>query len=183
MDELKDQDLIEFDSNFIEKLRKNDKATQERCYVLLSPEIYTLLVKICRDRCAANDLLHDTFIKVFDVAESIDNSVNLRAWIKRIAINKALNYLKRNKYLVFEEISDNILSFQRSDESNSAFEQILSSIPPEQRVVMWLFIIEEYTHKEISQFLSKSESYSKSIVSRCLSKLRTKFGELYESHK
>lgn len=104
MDELKDQDLIEFDSNFIEKLRKNDKATQERCYVLLSPEIYTLLVKICRDRCAANDLLHDTFIKVFDVAESIDNSVNLRAWIKRIAINKALNYLKRNKYLVLRRL-------------------------------------------------------------------------------
>jgi len=172
--------LINFDERLIRKLKVGDREAQEACYISLSPVIYTTLIKICRDKETANDLLHDTFIQLFDTASTLDTSINIVPWVKRIAINKALNHIKRNRLNVVD-----IQFYSEKSEDpfeNDSLDSLFETIPPEQRVVIWLFIVEEYSHREISRFLDKSESYSKSIVSRCLKKIRGQIGEIHESY-
>ncbi len=173
--------MINIDERLIKKLKAGDKAAQEACYISLSPIIYTALVKICRDREIANDLLHDTFIQIFDAVSKLDITANFVAWSKKIAINKALNYVKRHKFdIVDSHTQFDCVAKELTDESDK-LEVLLASLPVEHRIVIWLFIIEEYSHVEISHFMNKSESYSKSIVSRCLKKLRLTLEKSHES--
>ena len=50
--------------------------------------------------------------------------------------------------------------------------KLMVSVPTNHRVILWLFVVEQYSHEEIALLVSKSPSYSKSIVSRCLQKLK-----------
>ncbi|OIQ44017.1 MAG: hypothetical protein BM565_14465 [Gammaproteobacteria bacterium MedPE] len=174
--------MINIDERLIKKLKAGDKAAQEVCYISLSPTIYTTLVKICRDREIANDLLHDTFIQLFDTAITLDSNINLIAWVKKIAINKAFNYIKRSKLSVleFQPRLDDYLTEGRND--SDMLDRLLASLPAEQRVVVWLFIVEGYSHAKIGHFVQKSESYSKSVLSRCLNKFRCQIGDVNESY-
>ena len=85
------------DDQFIVGMKNGDADAFEQCYRILSPTIYTAILKICRNRDCANDLLHDTFLDVFDKIATFNSSNSFIAWVKRIAFNKTFNLLKRQK--------------------------------------------------------------------------------------
>ena len=94
------------------------------------------------------------------------------AWLKRIVINKSINHLKRNKHsfinvdeiqvtdedITDEKISDNITPEMIHD--------AIKTLPDKARVVLNLYLLEGYMHKEIAEILEISESTSKSQYRR-----------------
>jgi RNA polymerase sigma-70 factor (ECF subfamily) len=163
--------------NYIKGMKKGDSDSFEQCYRELSPAIYSAILRICMNRDTANDLLHDTFIIAFEKIETFNEKYQFIAWIKRIAFNRTFNYLKKSSNRSHQTIENfDALSPIKSAEQTlldtNLLDTLFVKVSETERLVLWLFIVEQYTHDEISDLVGKSASYSKSIVSRSLKKLK-----------
>ncbi len=166
-----------WEEGIVEQMKQGSTDAFERCYRLISPQIYTVIFKICRQQDTAQELLHDTFIDIFESLQFYKNKQSFIAWAKRIAFNNTLNFIKREKRVVLMEelpedgfevaacISQKIIDSQ-------LIESLLAKVSEVERLVLWLFIVEQYNHEEIAVLVEKTPSYSKSIVSRALKRIR-----------
>jgi len=171
--------LICWDEKIVDRMKLGEQNAFEQCYRQLSPLIYTAILKICKKRCDANDLLQDTFITAFEKINSYQQETSFIAWLKTIAFNKTFNFLKKEKKLLVgiehlpEQLSDDSELTTAVEQSNLLL-HLFEHIPEMERLILWLYIVEQYSHQEIAQLVNKTPSYSKSLVSRCLKKLRAK---------
>lgn len=161
---------------YVQGMIKGEELAFAECYQELSPTLYSQILRICANKETANDLLHDTFIRIFDNIHLFNESQEFIAWAKRIAFNVTFNYLKKAGRQSYENI-DNIslcsldIDMQTNLENQNLLDLLFIELSEIERLVLWLFIVEQYTHEDISQLVEKSVSYSKSIVSRTLKKL------------
>jgi RNA polymerase sigma factor (sigma-70 family) len=166
-------------TQLIEDCRKGKQEAFNQVYKTCAKGVYNAIWRIVRNDAEAEDLLQETFISAFTSLENFRGDASLFGWIKRIAVNKSLNAIKRNKLtLVDEEISDHNIAEDESDTWQDApleVSQIKSKmelLPEGFRLVLTLYLFEEYSHKEIAVALGISESTSKTQYIRGKKKLR-----------
>ena len=172
--------MQQWNESLVDKMKEGEQQAFEQCYLQFSPAIYTAIFNICRDQGNANDLLQDTFVAAFEKIHSYtarDNS--FIAWLKRIAFNNTFNFLKKHKLTVVGIEDENVAmsttcEVEMLHEQNNFLNALLRTISEKERLIIWLYIVEQYSHEEIGNIVNKSPSYSKSVVSRCLKKLRLK---------
>ncbi len=158
-------------------MKNGEDLAFEQCYQLLSPQVYSAILRICNDHASAQDLLHDTFINAFEKIATYNEQHSFIAWLKRIAFNNTFNHIKRQK-LAFEVVDKmpedeyEITPEQQLVDSNLLV-TLLDTVPTSHRLLLWLYIVEQYSHDEIAALVGKTASYSKSIVSRSLKKLKS----------
>ena len=125
---------------------------------------------ICRRYAAsreeAQDVLQESFIKIFTRFHQLDDAERLEYWMIRITINTAVNYYHHNKRYSFDEIPE-VIDGNGGDlvVAGIADEFLVSqinSLPDGSRVVFNLFVVEGYSHAEIAAMLGISESTSRS---------------------
>jgi len=141
----------------------------------------------------AEDVLQESFIKVFNNIKGYRGDSRLDYWIKRIVINTALNSQRKKLYMYpmvdVEEVK-NEFSESRAL-SNFEMEDLLNMIrelPVGCQTIFNLFAIEGYSHKEIAEMLEVSEGTSKSQFARARKLLMDKIAaedktESYEKYK
>lgn len=156
---------------------KQDRASQKRLYEQFYGKMLGVCMRYARDRDEAKDMVHEGFIKVFSAIRSYAGKGSFEGWIRRIVVNTAVDHLRKNKqeYMIVstvramesgnqaDEIEEEDLLSQISKEDILAAVQLLS---PAYRTVFNLYVIEEYTHKEIADMLNISEGTSKSNLSK-----------------
>lgn len=125
----------------------------------------------------AEDILQEAFTEVFRKLKSFRYESTIGAWIKSIVINRSINQLKKRK---IEFVSNEFIDDSQQEDSNipdlrgdmqKVFESI-ERLPVGYRLVLTLYLLEGYDHKEIASILDISESTSKSQYLRA--KLRLK---------
>ena len=121
--------------------------------------------------------MQDSFIQAFGSLEQLREETHFTPWIKRIAFNKTMTYLRKLKDEI--DITDEHLDSLQVDAFDETLIQqnqlayLLSYLSEEAKLIVWLFVVEGYTHKEIAELTGKTESFSKSLISRNLAKLRS----------
>ena len=170
-----------------------DRGAHTVLYQTYSQAVYTLAYGICNNRQCAEDVLHNTYIKLIDKLASYEGRAPLGMWIRQIAVNESLMYLRRHKKhkvvvssdeFEFLEDCQEFCEGQTHSASSHDFVQrldaqadiqsMLSKLPEDMRMVLWLKEVEGYTHAEIAALVNKTPSYSKSLVSRALKFLRAR---------
>ena len=134
--------------------------------------LYGIAIRYASNNKEAEDVLQDTFIKVFQNIDSYTNSGSFIGWIKRILVNTAINSY-RNAYNRNIETKEEIYSFPLYDE-NDVFDnlaeedllKILDRLPDGYKMVFNLYVIEGYKHHEIAEILNITEGTSKSQLSK-----------------
>lgn len=125
--------------------------------------------------------MQDTFIQYYSFKKQFDNEQHIRAWLIRVAINKAKNmnrtFWRKNK-MSLEDYMET-LTFE-TPESSELFEAAMS-LPEKYRIVVHLFYYEDYSIHEIAGILKLSESNVKVRLSRARSLLREKLQEEWEN--
>lgn len=157
-------------------MKEGDEQSFSTCYKLLSPLIYSVVFRICCRGSIAEEIMQDTFIEAFRNILQLKENKNFTPWIKRIAFNKTMTHFNKikNEVSVTEEHLD-ILKVEDFDSKlihQNQLEFLMGHISDEAKLIVWLFIVEGYSHKEIATLTNKTQSYSKSIISRNLEKLR-----------
>jgi len=177
---------LKWNDEIIVEMKNGVNSAFEHCYLILSPTIYTAILKICKDKDIASELLHDTFIDAFENISSFDLSNVFIAWLKRIAFNNTFNYIKKQKSVrLFEDKieSEYPKSIDDNHGDSDLLNKLMALVPATHRLILWLYIVEQYSHDEIAKLFDKSASYSKSIVSRSLIKLREHAEEARDAYK
>ncbi len=124
-----------------------------------------------QDRDEAEDVMQDAFVKIFTHLKSFKNEGSFEGWAKRITVNTALTALKGKKRIYFErslEIVETI-EFEKDEEELMSLTEILScmdALPEGYRMIVNLALVEEFSHREISEKLGITESTSRSQLAR-----------------
>ena len=168
---------------------EGDRSAQYELYQLYAKAMLNTAYRIVNDRDDAEDILQDAFISAFRNLASYQGTATIGAWLKRIVVNKSINFLKKKRPegLSIEELppgqaEHNSYAASGPDEPDWSITQIreaVQQLPEGFRTVFSLYLLEGYDHSEIAGILSISESTSKSQLNRAKKKVRELLNELY----
>jgi len=145
----------------------NTKA-QHKLYELYAPKMMGLCFRYTKNQADAEDVFQEGFIKVFEKIHQLQNMEMVEWWIKKVFINEALQLLKNRKKLNFaDEYNYTNLTNRGAEEilgklGVEEITKIIQELPSGMQMVVNLYIIEGFPHKEIAKLLGISEGTSKS---------------------
>src|SRR5690606_12533653 len=128
-----------------------------------------MCLKYSRNYAEAEDNLQDAFLTIFTKIKQYKNTGSFEGWIKRILINTALQRYRSEKILniVNEDISEDIeIDLDDDDISLKYLLQIIQELPDRYRLVFNLYVLDGYSHKDISEMLDITIGTSKSNLAR-----------------
>ncbi len=173
---------IQIDPGIVKRAARGDAKAHEIIYRAYSSPVYSVCLRFTRVPAQAEDLLQETFIEVMRSIANFRGDAPLGFWIRRVAISKALMFLRSAWHKRGQSLDDDWEEMQAGapvSHGNPAqpeqaidLDSALGALPAVSRTVVWLHDVEGYTHKEIAGLLGKSESFSKSQLSRAYQKLR-----------
>lgn len=162
--------------DIIDQCRKGDQKAQFQLYKLYYRPMYNICLRIVNDEMEAEDAMQEAFLKAFKKIDTYKGEVSFGAWLKKIVINRSLDYLKKRK-VKFEEISAKTTEIgdcqmEIKEVNLETIKKAIQNLPDGYRVVISLYLIEGYDHEEISQILGISNSNSRTQFLRAKIKLR-----------
>jgi RNA polymerase sigma-70 factor (ECF subfamily) len=157
---------------------RNERRAQEQLFKLYYGKMLGVCLRYATDRDSAEEMLQVGFIKIFDKLEAFDYKGSFEGWMRRIIANTAIDVIRRSKKDPFLTDNDEDFKLGHADpmvdleefeltgiKAEMAMEAI-NELSPAYRSVFNLYVIEEYTHKEIAEILDISEGTSKSNLSK-----------------
>lgn len=165
----------------IKACKKQDRDAQKELYQRYKTVLYMVSLKYCRNSLEAEDILHDTFISIFNNIKSYSNKGSFEGWMKRIVINKSIDKYNKNKLVTNKtlesSLSNDLTNVEVSEKITISLDTLLEFIqqlPDQYRLVFNLYQLDGFSHKEIAKMLSISESTSKSNYHRAKISLKEK---------
>lgn len=152
---------------FIEQLK--NKATQEKAFreliSLYKERLYWHIRKIVIIHDDADDVLQNTFIKVFKNIDGFNGKSKIFSWMYRIATNEAITHLNRN--LNFNKMNsaelqnklvENLYAdeYFDGDEIQLKLQMALATLPQKQRIIFNMKYFDNMKYKDISDILETS---------------------------
>lgn len=168
MEQIEEPDIV-----LIKGCLENDREMQEKLYRKYASSMYQVCLAYSKDKSSAQDILQDSFVKVFRNLEKFNEKGSLEGWIRRIVTNTSIDFYRKqigNKRMIpFEEVRQKV-NIKGSEATESIqYQDIYKQVrrlPEGARMIFNLFAIEGYTHREIADKLDITEGTSKSQVNR-----------------
>ncbi len=161
--------LFETEYDLAEALINGDATAQRMFYEKFSLRFLAICCRYISDRMAAEDLMVESMMKIFDKVSQFGFKGSFEGWAKRLVVNEALMYLRSKKMLEvgIDELNETHNSYDQSlDFESDELLKLIQSLPNGYRTVFNLYAIEGYNHNEIAVMLGISEGTSKSQLSR-----------------
>lgn len=160
----------------IDRCRKGDTKAQFELYKVYYKPMYNICLRMVGNAVEAEDVMQEAFLKAFTKIDTYEGVVSFGAWLKKIVINRSLDYLKKRK-VKFEEINEKIPEEEPegiviSEVHTEYLKKAIQQLPDGYRVVLTLYLLEGYDHEEIAQILGISNGSSRSQYMRAKLKLR-----------
>lgn len=158
----------------IPQLKRQDRMAQKALFETCSPKMLSVCRSYINDLHYAEDCMLKAFVKIFKNIGSYQAHGSFEGWIRRIMVNECLDFLRIHKSLVFLEESKFQLVDEDFDEDLSEIDaqSLLDQLSENYRTVFVLFVLEDYSHKEIAELLKISEMASRTQLARAKSKLK-----------
>lgn len=159
----------------------NDMKAYESLYKLLFPSLFRFSYSFVKNHEAAEEVVSDAFIKVWEMSHQLTNIDNLKAYLFTLTKNLSINYVtrcdKRVRYTVDSFAFDDCITWQHPEEifiSGEAVRRInlaVNCLPPQCRIIFQLVKIEGLTYQETADVLGLSLPTVRNQVSIGLKKL------------
>lgn len=161
----------------IASCKKGDRKAQEYLYRKYASTLFGLCLKYSRNRTEAEDSLHDSFMTIYDKIGQYKSKGSFEGWMKRITINTVLQ-----KYRKQEPLSLIYDHHSQTEETGEPVQELslqtllgfIQELPNKYRLTFNLYVLDGYSHKEISELLGTSLGTSKSNLARARMILREK---------
>lgn len=169
-----------------EQCRQGNNRARKELYEQYAGRMLGVCLRYAGDRDTAQDLLHDGFLKIFNSFDKFTwrGNGSLRAWMERVMINTALQFLRKNdvmsQAMALEEVPE---TYDEPDASavetipQNVLMKFINDLPVGYRTVFNLYTFEEKSHKEIALLLGINEKSSASQLFRAKSVLAKKVKE------
>ncbi len=162
---------VETSPELLAGLRRRESAAFATLYGMFERPIHNLAWRMLADREDAREVLQDTFLQVHTRIDQYRGDAPFWSWLRKIAVNVALMRLRSGRP-PHGELDDEMPGEASSLPDWIDLEQGLAQLSPQTRSVLWLHLVEGYSHEEIAQEFGRSLSFSKSQVQRGARRLR-----------
>ena len=167
---------------------KGNPNAREELYTRYSPRILALCMRYAPDRSAAEDLMHDAFIKIFRVIRKFrwEREGSLYSWMSRVTLNLCFDSMKKRRRIA--ALLSDAEGLERIPEEPPDYDEaaavpaerlraMVEELPEGYRTVFKLFCIEGLSHKEIASLLGIKENSSSSNLARARTMLSKRIKE------
>jgi RNA polymerase sigma-70 factor (ECF subfamily) len=160
------------EDDLIKGCRKGDRHAQQQIFDLYASRMLGVCLRYVKNTMQAEDILVVAFTKVFDRIGQFKGEGSFEGWIRRIAVNEALTWLRRSRAMMGAHAD--LVEVDRQPDYNHLADHLeaedllrmIDQLPPGYRIVFNMYAIDGYSHKEIAAQLGISENTSKSQLSR-----------------
>ena len=140
--------------------------------------MYNTTLRIVGDSDDAEDVMQEAFLKAFTKLRTYRGEVSFGAWLKRIVINKALDFLRLKRERIsldevgeIEELQDDPPETMETAYMAETIKKAMFSLPEGYRIVLSLILLEGYDHEEVAGILNISNATSRTQYHRAKKKL------------
>jgi RNA polymerase sigma-70 factor (ECF subfamily) len=168
------------DIHILDQLKEQPEIALKVLYDKFYNYICSVVYKMVGDSTLAEDISQEVFVEVWKRRDSLDVNLSLRGYLRRVAVNKTLNYIRAQK-MNFED-EDTILQVPSTENSvqkileakdlERVINDSIDSLPERCRVVFGLSRFEELSYKEISSELGISVKTVENQISKALKLVR-----------
>ena len=163
---------MEQDLQLIKSCLNNDRASQKRLYQQYADVMLGVCYRYTKSLTDAEDVLQEGFVRVFKNLHQYRQQGELGAWIRRIMVTTALNFLKRNARYQNDLAFDKIEMHPVTDENpellldTKELASLIQQLPTGYQTIFNLHAVEGYTHVEIGELLGITDGTSRSQYAR-----------------
>ncbi len=156
---------------------EENRQIQRLLFEQYAPRLLTVALRYAHHRAEAEDLLQDSFVKIFNNVKNFENKGSFEGWMRRIVINTALkNYQKlrfQREEIGLERAPDqNVAPSAITNMGEAELLAVISKLPDGYRIVFNMAAIEGFSHAEIAQHLGIEESTSRSQLTKARTMLQ-----------
>ncbi len=166
------------DLELIRRCAEGEVRAQEILYRRYFSFAMSVAIRYTCDEGEAMEIVNDSYMKVLDKISEFDSTRSFGSWYRRILVNSAIDYYRRNiKYLSNIRISEIEATEEQEPEIDAELSAgdilgLFRQLPENYRVTFNLFEVEGYSHSEIGQMLGITASSSRSNLARAKKELR-----------
>ncbi len=171
---------IELDEMTLARARRGDMGACEQIYRKYQQPAYSVAFRICQCRELSRDVTQEAFITAFGKLRQFRGDAPFWGWLRRVVVNHTISALRKLPKADAVELQEFHAHTDGDHERiglSMDLESALSTLDREDRAVVWLHDVEGYNHREIAGLFGKTESFSKTRLSRARSKLRAVLGQ------
>jgi RNA polymerase sigma-70 factor (ECF subfamily) len=161
--------------------KKQDAKAQGELYNRYSGILFSICLRYSPNYAEAEDSLQDAFITIFKKVEQFKDKGSFEGWMKRITVNTVLQKYRKQRVfdIVREDQIEDEIDLQVEDEGIPLdfLLKIIQELPHRYRLVFTMYVMDDYSHKEIGQMLGISDGTSKSNLARARMILKAKIDD------
>lgn len=183
----------ETDEVLIERVKKGDAEAYNPLVERYKLPLYTVMYRMVRHRDDAEDLVEEAFIKGFRAIQTFETGRPFFAWLCKIAVNNAINFLKkerRGKMQPIEQV-EHTLTAKHGDPVEMTEQKLLqeriaasmAQLDDDDRTILILRIDKEFSYDEIANILKIPRGTVMSRLARARQKLRKIFKSMEEENQ
>ena len=153
-----------FQIDVVEQCKANDRKAQLQLYNQYCSGMFYVAMRFVKNTDDAEDITQESFIKAFQKIHQFKGDVSFGAWLKRIVINKSIDFLKAKKERLVP-LDESYMQVVEDDdwtvEEGISLEEVrlaMEQLPEKYRYVVMMFLLEGYDHREIANVLGLSET-------------------------
>lgn len=153
----------------------------KKIFDLYLPKMRPIANRYALSNLETEDILQESFVKIYYNLKSFKFSGSFEGWIRRIVVNTSINHYKKNKNSCLSddiynlEIADGIEDDEEIITDGENLLNLIRELPPGYKMVLNLYVFEDYNHSEIADMLGISEGTSRSQYSKAKKMLRKLF--------
>jgi len=171
------------ETELVRRSLAGEEQAQRQLYGRYVGAMFHTVLRLTANRSDAEDVTQEVFVKVFEKLDSFRGESTLGAWIKRIAVNTALNFLRQANRLQTVALESQVPPPDEPEVDEAAWShdirrihEAIGGLPDGCRAVFCLHLLEGYRHQDVAQALGITESTSKTQYMRARRLLREKLG-------
>lgn len=173
------------ESDFIAACVRQERWAQQQLYEQYYGQLMGICLRYAIDEHEALDILHEGYLKIFRYISKYEPGTSLQAWLRRIMINTAIDHFRKNSRRRTEDVDElrGVVSPEPGAISQMSEKEILAAVrelSPVYKMVFNMYVIEGFSHREISEKLGITESSSRSNLVKARNRLKqilvTKYG-------
>ena len=155
------------EKDMIEGSLRGDERCQRALFDRYAPLLMGVCQRYCRNQAEAEDVLQDTFVRIFAKLHKYGFMGSFAGWARRLCVNVALKTYQRKRFSLEQTGLENVPEYAGpptayADLGEQELLQLVQQLPDGYRVVFNLYAIEGYSHKEIGDMLGIQEASSRS---------------------
>jgi len=171
------------DIQLIQACKKQQRDAQRQVYELLARKLYYTCSRYLKKEEEIEEAMADAFYIIFTKIDQLKEELAFEGWAKKIAVNQCLMQLKKNVnfnlYLEDVSLKNQPLTDEMCELEEEDLLNLLNYLPDGCKTVFSLFVIEGFSHKDISEKLQISEGTSKSQLNVAKTKLKDLVNQFY----